>query len=157
VFAPDGSQAYQAVSGTSTRGFELEATGEVRPGWQIAAGFSRNLTQDRLRTRLLTDVPQNTAKLFTSYRIAGIGKGLTVGGGLRWQNQIYRDNQGAARVRFTQPAYAVVDFMVRYAITDTVAVTANLRNALDKVYYTTVGNSYYGAPRSLQVALDVRF
>ena len=157
VFAPDGSQAYEAVSGTSTRGFEVEATGEVRPGWQVAAGFSRNLTQDRLRTRLLTDVPQNTAKLFTSYRIAGIGKGLTVGGGLRWQNQIYRDNQGAARVRFTQPAYAVVDLMVRYAITDTVAVTANLRNALDKVYYTSVGNSYYGAPRSLQVALDVRF
>lgn len=157
VFAPDGSQAYQAVSGTSTRGFELEVSGEVQPGWQVSAGFSRNLTQNRLRARLRTDVPQNTAKLFTSYRIAGIGRGLTVGGGLRWQSQIYLDNQGAARARFTQPAYTVVDLMARYAVTDTVAVTANLGNLFDKVYYNTVGNSYYGTPRNLRVGVDVRF
>jgi outer membrane receptor for ferric coprogen and ferric-rhodotorulic acid len=157
VFAPDGSQAYQAVSGTSTRGFEMEVSGEVQPGWQVSAGFSRNITHDRLRARLNTAVPQNTAKLFTSYRIAGIGRGLTVGGGVRWQNQIYTDNLGAARARFTQPAYAVVDLMARYAVTDTVAVTANIGNVFDKVYYTTTGNSYYGTPRSLRMGVDVRF
>lgn len=157
VFAPDGSQAYQAVSGTSTRGFELEASGELRRGWQVSASFSRNLTQDRLRTRLLTTVPQNTAKLFTSYRIASIGKGLTIGGGLRWQNAIYADNQGPSRVRFTQPAYAVVDLMARYAISSNVAVTAHLYNAFDKSYYAATGNAYYGAPRNVRVGVDVRF
>lgn len=157
TFAPDGSQAYQAVSGTSTRGFEVEATGELRPGWQLAAGFSRNLTRDRLKNRLLTNVPQNNFKLFTSYRIAGIGQGLTVGGGVRWQSRIYADNQGPAKVRFEQPAYALLDLMVRYAITDKVAVTANLNNALDKVYYNTTGNAYYGTPRAVNVGMDVRF
>jgi outer membrane receptor for ferric coprogen and ferric-rhodotorulic acid len=145
------------VSGTSTRGFEMEVSGEVQPGWQVSAGFSRNITHDRLRARLNTAVPQNTAKLFTSYRIAGIGKGLTMGGGVRWQNQIYTDNLGAARARFTQPAYAVVDLMARYAVTDTVALTANIGNVFDKVYYTTTGNSYYGTPRSLRLGVDVRF
>lgn len=157
VFAPDGSQAYESMSGTSTRGFEVEASGELRPGWQLAASFARNLTQDRNGARLRTDVPQNTAKLFTSYRIASIGKGLTVGGGVRWQNAIYSENMGPSRVRFTQPSYAVVDLMVRYAVTSSVAVTANLNNALDKSYYTTTGNSYYGAPRNLRVGVDVRF
>lgn len=157
VFAPDGSQAYQAFSGTSTRGFEAELTGELRPGWQVAAGFSRNMTRDRLGNRLQTNVPQNNLKLFTSYRIAGIGRGLTVGGGVRWQSRMYADNQGPAKVRFEQPAYALLDLMARYAFTDTLAVTVNLNNALDKVYYNTTGNAYYGTPRALRVALDVRF
>lgn len=157
VFAPDGSQAYEAMSGTSTRGFEMEASGELRPGWQLSASFARNLTRDRNGTRLRTDVPQNTAKMFTTYRIASIGKGLTLGGGVRWQNAIYSDNQGPSRVRFTQPGYAVVDLMARYAITSNVAVTANLYNAFDKSYYTATGNAYYGAPRNVRVGVDVRF
>jgi outer membrane receptor for ferric coprogen and ferric-rhodotorulic acid len=157
VFAPDGSQAYEAVSGTSTRGFEAEVSGELRPGWQLAAGFSRNLTRDRTKARLLTNVPQNNFKLFTSYRIAGVGRGLTVGGGVRWQSRIYADNQGPAKVRFEQGGYALVDLMARYAVTDSVAVTANLSNAFDKWYYNTTGNAYYGTPRALRVALDVRF
>ncbi|MNT87465.1 FhuE receptor precursor [compost metagenome] len=76
---------------------------------------------------------------------------------MRWQNAIYSENMGPSRVRFTQPSYAVVDLMVRYALTSSVAVTANLNNALDKSYYTTTGNSYYGAPRNLRVGVDVRF
>ena len=157
ALAPDGSQAYEAVSGTSTRGVEVEASGALRPGWQLAASVARNITHDRLRNRLLTNVPQTTAKLFTSYRIAGVGKGLTVGGGLRWQSAIYAEDQGPLKVRNTQPAYAVVDLMVRYAVTSSVTLSANLYNAFDKSYYATTGNSYYGAPRNLRLGVDVRF
>ena len=60
-------------------------------------------------------------------------------------------------MRNTQPAYAVVDLMVRYAVTSSVTLSANLYNAFDKSYYATTGNSYYGAPRNLRLGVDVRF
>jgi len=157
VFAPDGSQAYQSVSGTSTRGFEVEASGQVRPGWQLSAGFSRNMTEDRNGAPLLTNVPRNSATFYTSYRIAALGRGLTVGGGLRWQNEIYTDNLGPLRARFVQPSYAVVDLMARYPITDKVTAAVNVSNLFDKSYYMSTGASYYGAPRSVRASLNVAF
>lgn len=157
TFAPDGSTAYEAKSGTSTRGFEFEVNGEVRPGWQLSAGFARNMTRDRTGARLRTEVPQNTFKLATSYRIAGVGNGLTVGGALRWQSEIYSDNQGPARVRFVQPSYAVTDLFLKYAFTPRLLATFNVNNVFDKRYYATTGNSYYGTPRQFRLGLEARF
>jgi outer membrane receptor for ferric coprogen and ferric-rhodotorulic acid len=158
VFAPDGSQAYEAVSGTKTRGMEFEASGEVAPGWQLSAGFARNIVQDRNGKSLNTQIPQNTFKLFTSYRLAHAGRGLVLGGGVRWQNRIYTDNLSPAKVRLAQDGYAVVDLMARYEISPQMSATVNLYNAFDQVYLaTSTGTSYYGAPRSLRVGLDVRF
>lgn len=157
TFAPDGSQAYRSASGTKSRGFEVEVAGQVLSGWELAASFARNLTRDRDGEPLNTSVPQNTAKLFTTYRIASVGHGLVVGGGVRWQNEIYSDNLGPERVRFTQPSYAVVDLMARYAINRKTTAFVNLNNVFDKSYHATTGNSYYGAPRSVRVGLDMRF
>lgn len=158
VYAPDGSQAYRAVSGTKSRGFEVEASGELRPGWELAASFTRNLTQDRDGQKINTNVPQNMAKLFTTYRLASVGHGLTVGGGIRWQSAIYSDNLGPTRTsRFTQPSYSVVDLMARYPITRQTTVYANIGNLFDKKYFLSTGNSYYGEPRSFRVGLNVKF
>ena len=115
------------------------------------------MTSDRNNVPLNTNIPQNTFKLFTTYRLAGFGDGLMVGGGVRWQSEIYTDNLGPAKARFTQEAYSVVDLMARYQISKQLTLTANLYNAFDKSYYTTTGGSYYGAPRNLRVGLDMRF
>ncbi|RYF57435.1 MAG: TonB-dependent receptor, partial [Comamonadaceae bacterium] len=157
TFTPDGATAYEAKSGTSTRGFEFEVNGELQPGWQLSAGFARNMTRDRDGARLLTNVPQNTLKLATSYRIASVGNGLTVGGALRWQSEIYAVNQGPARARFVQPSYAVTDLFIKYAFTPRLLGTLNVNNVFDKRYYATTGNSYYGTPRQLRVGLEARF
>ncbi|MYN14354.1 TonB-dependent siderophore receptor [Pusillimonas sp. TS35] len=155
--APDGSTAYEAVAGARTRGFELELAGQLARNWQASASYTRALSQDRNHTSLNTQIPQNTFKLFTTYRIPGIGGGLTVGGGLRWQNRIYSDNIGSRKARVTQGGYALVDLMARYDISRRVSVYANLYNVFDKVYYTTSGYSYYGAPRSIKAGLDIRY
>ncbi|MFT3804302.1 MAG: TonB-dependent siderophore receptor [Burkholderiaceae bacterium] len=157
VFAPDGSQAYRAVSGTKTRGFEFEVAGQLLPGWQLAASFARNQTQDRDGAPLNTDIPQSVAKLFTTYRLGGAADGFVVGGGVRWQNRIYSDNQGPDGARFEQPSYAVVDLMARYPIDRRFSVSANLYNVLDKEYYLATASSYKGAPRYLRVALEARY
>lgn len=87
VFAPDGSQAYRALSGAKSQGIELEVAGQLQPGWQMVASWSHNLTRDREGEQLLTQVPKNMVKLFTTYHLASVGNGLTIGGGLRWQSK----------------------------------------------------------------------
>ncbi|MFT0531974.1 TonB-dependent siderophore receptor [Castellaniella hirudinis] len=159
VKTPNGGQAYTAVSGTTTRGIDLEVSGEVLPNWQMAAGFTRALSQDRNGAVLNTNVPQNTFKLFTSYRWPGIGQGLTVGGGVRWQNRAYTertDPLGAQRT-LEQDAYAVVDLMARYQVSRSVSARLNVYNVFDKYYHPDPGSTYYGAPRSFRLGLDLRF
>jgi outer membrane receptor for ferric coprogen and ferric-rhodotorulic acid len=156
--APDGSAAYRAESGTKTRGAELEISGELAPAWQVTASFSRNIVQDANGKKLNTNVPQNTLKLFTTYTLHNVGNGLTIGGGINWQSQIYSDNQGPNLVRFTQGDYVLVDVMARYPLTEQLSVTANLNNLLDEKYYTnTATSSYYGTPRNATLGVRLTF
>lgn len=157
VLAPDGSQAYYGASGAKTKGYELELSGRLATNWQASAGFTRNISSDRDGAPLNTTIPQDSFKLFTTYRIAAIGNGLTVGGGLRWQSSIYANNQGPQKVRFTQGSYSIVDLMARYPITKKVAVTLNLYNLFDKNYYTSTGSAFYGAPRSFRLGLTASY
>ncbi|MBD9485561.1 TonB-dependent siderophore receptor [Pseudomonas sp. PDM14] len=158
LFAPDGTAAYRAESGTKTRGVELEISGELAPAWQAMASFSRNIVQDANGNKLNTNVPQNTVKLFTTYTLHSVGNGLTLGGGVNWQSEIYSVKQGPRSVRFTQGDYALVDVMARYPLTKQLSVTANLNNLLDEKYYTsTSGSSYYGTPRNATLGVRLAF
>lgn len=157
TYAPDGSQAYEAKSGTRTRGFEVELSGQLQPGWEIAASFAHNSTKDREGKRIVTNVPQSMAKLFTTYRLNKVLNGLTVGGGVRWQSKIFTENLGPAKATFTQPAYAVVDLLARYDFNDSLSASLNIYNLFDKAYYTTTGNSYYGPPRAFLLSVTGRF
>jgi outer-membrane receptor for ferric coprogen and ferric-rhodotorulic acid len=158
VFAPDGSQAYRAASGATTRGYELELGGQLAQYWQASASFVRNLSQDAEGVALNTDVPQNTFKLFSTYSMPWVGNGLTVGGGLRWQRETWSDftwMTGSPRV--TQGAYSLVDLMARYNINKQWSATFNAYNLFDKTYQTSSSSSYYGEPRSARLGLVYRF
>lgn len=150
-----GVTYYEAHSGTQTKGYEVELSGEVMRNWQASASFGRSFTQDKDGKRLNYSVPQNNAKLFTTYTFPAIGHGLTIGGGMRWQSEV---EQGPTRTpNFKQGSYAVVDLMARYALNKQVSVYANINNAFDKWYYGGLGSTYYGAPRSVKAGLDIRF
>lgn len=158
VLAPDGSQAYRAANGTKTRGFEVELGGQLARQWQASAAFSRNMTKDASGALLNTNVPQNTFKLFSTYKLPGIGNGLTLGGGVRWQNRTWSDFPnvtGAPRV--TQHQYAVVDVMARYEITPQVAASFNAYNLFDQHYHTNSSSSYWGEPLNFRASLAYRF
>lgn len=149
--------AYRAESGTKTRGFEVEVSGELATDWQATAGFSRNIVQGSEGQKLNTNIAQNTAKLFTTYTLRSIGNGLTVGGGINWQSEIYSDNVGPRQVRFTQDDYALVDVMARYPLTQQITATLNLNNLLNEEYYTSTSSSYFGTPRNATLGLRMEF
>jgi outer membrane receptor for ferric coprogen and ferric-rhodotorulic acid len=72
--------AYVAVDGTKTRGVELEANGEILPGWNVSGGFTWLKSETPDDARLNPQEPRRTVKLFTSYRLPGALDGLTIGG-----------------------------------------------------------------------------
>lgn len=155
--APDGNQAYRAESGTKTRGFEMEVAGEILPDWQVSASYTYAEIKDSDDDRLLTEVPRDTLKLFTSYRLQTLPQ-LKVGGGVRWQGSEYYKNAGPNNETFAQDAYSVVDLMVQYAFTPQTSVSVNLNNVFDEHYYTAIGaRGWYGTPRSATATLVYAF
>lgn len=144
-------------SGTKTRGFEVEMAGELLPNWQVSASYSYAVIQDSDDKRLLTEVPRDTLKLFTSYRLRALPQ-LKVGGGVRWQGEEYYKRSGPNNETFRQSDYAVVDLMAQYAFTPDTSVSLNLNNALDEHYYSAIGaRGWYGTPRSLTATLAHAF
>ena len=151
--APDGSQAYTAESGTKSRGIELEATGKLTDAWQISSSFARNLSRDRNGKLLNSNIPSNTAKLYTTYKLPYLNEAITIGGGVRWQSDIYSDVTIPVKARLKQDSYTLVDLMARYKINNKLTANLNINNLFDKKYYLTTGNSYYGAPTNFRVGL----
>lgn len=155
--APNGNQAYRAESGTRTRGFEMEVAGQIRPDWQVLASYTYSVIKSAKKERLQTEVPRDTLKLFTSYRLQSLPQ-LKVGGGLRWQGKEYYDGAGPNGERFTQKAYGIVDLMAQYDFSKQLNLSLNLNNLFDKKYYSAIGSrGWYGTPRSATATLRYAF
>ncbi len=150
---------------TQSEGWELEIAGEVLPGWQLLAGYTNNRTEyvedddpDNIGDPIRTADPRHLFRLFTSYNLNQRPQGLTVGGGVRAQSDIY--TTGAGDVKYRQAGYAVYDLMASYDFGNGVRLRLNANNILDKEYYKKVGsgvNNYYGDPRNYMASVEVRY
>jgi outer membrane receptor for ferric coprogen and ferric-rhodotorulic acid len=154
---PDSSNAYHTVKGATAKGFELEVSGQIRQGWQLTAGYARSRVGDSQGARLQTGQPLSNLKLWSSYDISQVGNGLTVGGGVNWQDDVYQNGIGPNGERFTQRSYALVALMARYRISKELSATLNVNNLLDKHYYSSASGGYYGDPRNVMLSLNYRF
>ncbi len=161
--APPNSQAYRAVDGAQTNGFELTASGEILPRWQMLAGYTHRVTEDPEGDELKTTSPEEMVRLSTRYRLSGRFEGLTVGAGVAWQNKTYafvtRPGQ-SGDYKFVQDSYTLVDLMARYRFNPALAVTANVSNLTDEKYYNNLGfynGGYYGDARQYSLKLNYNF
>ena len=158
---PDGSQAYTTADDTTSEGWELEISGQLRPGWQVAAGYTHVITRDAGDARLNTQwVPEDQLKLFTSYRLGGDWSDLTVGGGLVWQSKVWATgsnyNTGQLAL-YQQKNRTLLNLMARYALTRQMDLGLYLENVFDERYRPNVTQHIIGAPRSLTATLTYRF
>lgn len=82
-----------AYKGTKavTKGYELEVSGELSPGWQIQAGYTHKVVRDDQDLKISTFEPEDQVKLYTTYKLKGNMDKLTVGGGVRWQSVGWQD------------------------------------------------------------------
>lgn len=148
---PDGTAIYRSVSGVSKRGYELELSGELAPGWQAQGSYVLNSTSLSNSNYL----PRNQLKLGSTYRMGGALSGLTIGAATRWQSK-------TSAGPLLQPAFWVLDLMARYQVNQKLSVNLNIRNALDKSYFAGMrdfGRVQYtwGAPRSVTASMRYDF
>ena len=158
---PGGGVAYVAIQGVTTRGIELELSGEPLPGWQLNAGFTYIQPRDAEDQRVSTTQPEKTFKLATMYRLSGAWHPLSIGGNLQWQSGTYFTQTLAnAPRRFEQPGYVVAGLVAAVDVNRDFRVTLNVNNLFDKSYYAGIGNYntvYWAAPRNVVLTARYQF
>ncbi|MCS4061112.1 TonB-dependent receptor [Pseudomonas putida] len=149
------STCYEEGGKVRNRGFEVEASGEVLPGWNAVLGYTYSHPEYIGGTRKGTDYatetsPRRLVKLATNYRLPGELGDWRVGGSLYHQSKVYLGN-------VEQGAYNLVDLNANYQINRSLSAQLNLNNVFDKHYYSAIYNSnlgnYYGEPRNFAVTL----
>lgn len=155
----DGTQAYYAANGTTSKGVEFDMQGELARGWNASTGIAHFTAANGDGSRMSSQIPRTTVRLFTTYRLPDDWNRLTIGGGFDWQSRFYQSAMAPAgrQVTVGQAAYATVSVMVRYALTRKATLSIHLDNLLDKHYYAMAGfyNQFlYGAPRNAMVAFN---
>jgi outer membrane receptor for ferric coprogen and ferric-rhodotorulic acid len=149
-----------AFKGTQavTKGYEVEMSGELAPGWQLQAGYTHKIVRDDKDVKISTFEPEDQVSLYTTYKLKGNLDKLTVGGGARWQSVAWQDIYNSPRggyEEFSQESYWLVDAMARYQFTKNVSTTLNINNIFDKSYYTNIGfynSAAYGEPRNFMIS-----
>ncbi|MBD9423808.1 TonB-dependent siderophore receptor [Pseudomonas sp. PDM15] len=153
---------YEAAD-VESKGFELEVSGELASGWNVSAGYTQFRVEDEGGHDANTLYPTKLLRTFTTYRVPGIlGDKLTIGGGVNWQDAIYTyaTNPAGNREKIEQDAYALVNLMARYEITENLSAQLNANNVTDEKYFDVFdayGALTYGAPRSLTASAKYSF
>lgn len=104
--------------------------------------------------------PENVFTLHASYKPVSL-LGLTLGGGARRQDKSGDKATNVVTgesIDAVAQAYWLLDASARYEIDKNLSVNVNIRNLLDKRYYTIFYSTYtWGEPRSVNVSMKYRF
>lgn len=158
----------------TSRGVDIEISGEIVDGWQILAGYTFNDNENKAESgrRYSTVTPKHLFKLWSTYELKGIVDGLKLGGGVTAQSSNYQ--MGSANMfnpasgrydgpsvdyTFTEPGYVVLDLFAQYRLNKHWSATLNINNIFDKKYYQSVtennpgAGNFYGEPRNFLASM----
>ncbi len=157
-----GEKAYVESRGATSKGFEFEVSGEVQPGWSVAAGYAQFRLKDANGDDLNTIYPRKLLRLFSAYQLPGAWQALTLGGGVTWQSRTWTEalNPAGALDRVEQKPYALVNLMARYQIDKQWSAQVNVSNLFDKTSYglfDAFDQITYGEPRNITATLRYKF
>ncbi|MFV0624004.1 TonB-dependent receptor [Sphingomonas sp. ac-8] len=173
VATADSTVPEQQLDGKSrVDGIALGAVGRITPAWTITANYTyldsevlRSIaknaspgTLDPQAGNPLTNVPEHSGSLFTTYRLPF---GLSVGYGLTYQGSFHLNNSSPTRetVLFKVDDYLVHNAYLAYDVTPNFSAQLNVKNVGDTEYYTRVRNNGWataGEARSAVLTLSYR-
>jgi outer membrane receptor for ferric coprogen and ferric-rhodotorulic acid len=158
IAGSNGETAYKTANGTVSKGVEFEVNGAITDNWQMTFGATRFVAEDNEGNAVNPNLPRTSVKLFTRYRLPAVPE-LTVGGGVNWQNRVYKDTVTPyGTFRAEQGSYALVDLFSRYQVTKNFALQGNVNNLFDKTYDTNIdGSIVYGEPRNFSITASYQF
>jgi len=152
-----GNCCYLNGGKVTSKGVDLELSGEVLPDWMVMASYTLNINENRTGGGALSTItPKHMAKLFTTYRLPGDWSKFKVGGGVDLQSSTKVSGtsaliDGTGKVvrddipfSYEQGGYAVWNALVEYQVDEHWNVALNGNNLFDRKYYQTVGTSTYG-------------
>lgn len=157
-------QVYRAADGITSKGFEVELTGQIMQGLQgTISASSFDIDGDQL---VKDYTPENLFRTSLTYQPAAI-ENLKFGATYLWQDTISRfqgvvgdtyANAGADIVT-TQKAYGRLNLMANYQFSEALSLTLNVQNATDEKYINSLlwAQGYYGAPRNYSATLTYLF
>lgn len=158
---PDGiTQAYYAVNGTTSRGYELEVSGSFSEDWNGTFGWSHFNVKAPGAGAIRTSLPRTLVRTFTTWRLPGNWNRLTIGGGLNWQGASHTPVDGPnGPQRVDQSSVLLVSAMARYAFDDHASLQVNGNNLLDRKYFVLddYSNLYYAPPAEFMVSFNYKF
>lgn len=157
-----GRTIYRGVDAKS-QGIEVEVGGQPAAGVQVTGGFTVMRVRGENDEPVRTFVPRNTGRLNLSYTPQGL-KALKLGASVQYQGRFYFEpgtvsSTTGQPIRITQSNVATVDLFGRYALTENVAISANLQNVTNAKYLTalTFDQSRYAAPRAILGTISLRY
>ncbi|YAF93731.1 MAG: TonB-dependent siderophore receptor [Nodularia sp. CChRGM 3473] len=165
VITPDpNNPSFSIQTGEQTsKGIELDITGEILPGWNIIASatyLDARVTKDNripVGNRLF-NAAETSASLWTTYRIQnGDMKGLGFGLGLYYVG----DRLGDLANSFVLPSYFRTDAALYYE-RDNWQAGLNIRNLFDVTYFSGSSGSRtsgitFGEPLTIIGSFSIRF
>lgn len=153
-----GGICYVADEVQRSKGFELEASGELLPGWQLAGAYTFNRTSRASGGPTDYQTPKHLLRASTTYNLPGAWNRLTVGGSVSAQSGYSTDDYV---VPVGNPGRAVYDALASWKLDEHWKVGFEVKNLFDKVYYKSVGElargNYYGDPRRYMLTLRADF
>lgn len=162
---PTASTASIAGGEVRSEGLELEASGQLAPGWDLLAGYAYTRTEylkaptAQLGQAFAPTTPKHVVNLSSRYAFReGALRGFSVGGGMSWRSSFYAQ---AGSLRLVSGNYALAHLQLGYAFNDHVELGLTVDNLFDKTYYEKVSGltrqNFYGSPRSAVLALKLRY
>lgn len=160
VVVNPANPANSLLTGSRTRGFEAQLTGQVLPGWQVNAGYSYLDSDERGRVaagtvanRSIGQVPRHLASLWNRYDVndrLGLGLGVT------HQASQFASISNVVRL----PAFTRVDAAVFFKLSDQIEAQINVENLFDERYFPASHNDNNittGEPVNARFTVRARF
>lgn len=145
-------QAYRAVDGVESKGFEFEADGEINDNWAVNFGIANFEAKDANGTKVNTTNSRTTSNLFVKYKVNQWSAGL----GLNYKSKYYT---GSGSSRIEQDAYVLASAMLGYQVDKNIKLQLNIDNIFDEKYYEGIGENSmnWGTPRNATLSVRYNF
>ncbi|ADU69732.1 catecholate siderophore receptor Fiu [Pantoea sp. At-9b] len=163
--AANDDGTYSQYGKKRVEGYELSATGNITPDWQVIAGYTLqhasvtegdNVAQDG--SSALAYTPKHAFTLWTNYQATDA---LSVGAGARYVGSLRRGSDGAVGTPDHTEGYWVADAKLGYKVNNNLDLQLNVYNVFDTNYVASINKSGYryhpGEPRTFLLTANVHF
>ncbi|MEM8826034.1 MAG: TonB-dependent siderophore receptor, partial [Pseudomonadota bacterium] len=156
---PDNPTLVVLTGRTEVQGFELQAVGDILPGWHVNVGYT--YLDGEVKSQVgsappgtrLEQVPENQVTLFTRYDITDR---FGIGGGLVHLSDQFTSLSNEVEL----PDFTRVDLAFYFDVVKNVALQVNIENLFDEDYFASAhgdNNIQPAAPLNASFTARVRF